>query len=471
MNRRKLAIYVHIPFCVKKCLYCDFLSAKGTAAEKQEYVDALIKEIEYYGLDDSDLNSQYEVATVFFGGGTPSILEAAQIGRILEAIRNRFNMVSCDVPVDKQGVNNTDGSGMAAVAEITIECNPGTATKEKLQAWKEMGINRISIGLQSANDDELKHLGRIHNYQEFLDTYNWAREAGFENINIDLMSAIPGQTLESYSQTLEKVIKLKPEHISSYSLIVEEETPFYDIYGEDKESTATVNIKGEVVPQSQMGADMQLWPDLPDEDTEREMYYLTDQLLRGAGYHRYEISNYSMDGYECAHNKSYWDGTEYIGFGLGASSYIKNIRYSNTDDWYKYIGACNNKGNAQNQPYYVGAGDYSEDDDFEEELEASRSLSREEFGQILLAEKYHEAIQLMSVNEQMEEFMYLGLRMMKGISKEEFRSRFHKNIEEVYGTAIDKLRSEGLLDVEADVIRLTAKGIDVSNRVLANFLL
>lgn len=448
MNKKRLGIYIHIPFCVRKCLYCDFLSAKADAGEQREYIEALLKEIEYYALDDADFNGQYETATVFFGGGTPSILKPEYIDSILEAVRNRFGI--CENP------------------EITIECNPGTVTADKMQAWKKAGINRISIGLQSANDEELKKLGRIHDFSAFLETYNMAREAGFDNINIDLMSAIPGQTLESYKNTLEQVVQLKPEHISSYSLIVEEETPFYEIYGEDKHATAGVNLKGEVVRDGSA----EMWPDLPDEDTERAMYYLTDEIFGENGYHRYEISNYSLEGYECAHNKSYWDGTDYIGFGLGASSYVKGIRYSNTEDWYKYLGACKIKGNAQNQPYFAGAGDYmGEDDEFEEEIEEARTLSSDEFGALLVGEKYHEAIQLVSKNEQMEEFMYLGLRMMKGVSKNDFRNRFHMDIEDIYGNAIRKLAGEKLLMVEDDNIRLTSLGIDVSNRVLANFLL
>lgn len=448
--KRQLAIYIHIPFCVKKCLYCDFLSDKANAEEQREYIDALLKEIEYYALDDADFNGQYEACTVFFGGGTPSIVKPEVIGELIGAVRERFSF--------------------SENPEITIECNPGTATKEKLEAWRKLGVNRISIGLQSANDEELKHLGRIHDYNTFLDTFKWAREAGFTNINIDLMSAIPGQTMESYRETLDKVTALKPEHISSYSLIVEEETPFYEIYGDDKEAMAAVNLKGEVVAIGTAGAEV--WPDLPDEDTEREMYYLTDDVLKANGYHRYEISNYSLEGFECRHNKSYWDGTEYIGFGLGASSYVKDIRYSNTEDWYKYINSCRIKGNAQNQPYYVGAGDYfGGDDEFEEEIESARVLTRDEFGAMLLAEKYHEAIQLISKNEQMEEFMYLGLRMMKGVSKNEFERRFHISMDDVYGNVIKKLTNEEMLELDGDEIRLTKKGIDVSNRVLANFLL
>ena len=274
MDKNKLGIYIHIPFCLRKCLYCDFLSDKACESDRADYVEALCNEIKYFAITDGKLTESHIVRTVFFGGGTPSILEGGQIATIMDTLRDRFEI--------------------AKDAEITIECNPGTASKEKMIQWRAAGINRLSIGLQSANDDELKNLGRIHDYEQFLNTYKWAREAGFENVNVDLMSAIPGQTPESYRNTLEKIIELRPEHISAYSLIIEEGTPFYDMYGE--------------------GGKEKMGEQLPDEDTEREMYYLTKQLLSENGYHRYEISNYSLEGFECEHNKSYWIGTEYLGF-------------------------------------------------------------------------------------------------------------------------------------------------------------
>ena len=202
--KRQLAIYIHIPFCVKKCLYCDFLSDKANAEEQREYIDALLKEIEYYALDDADFNGQYETCTVFFGGGTPSIVKPEVIGELIGAVRERFSF--------------------SENPEITIECNPGTATKEKLEAWRKLGVNRISIGLQSANDEELRVLSRLHDYRTFLKTYEMVRNEGFRNVNIDIMSALPGQDKASYMRTLEKVVELNPEHISAYSLIIEEGT-------------------------------------------------------------------------------------------------------------------------------------------------------------------------------------------------------------------------------------------------------
>ena len=384
-DKKKLGIYVHIPFCIRKCLYCDFLSDTADTNVRKQYIEALINEIDSCPLKDVDYKSQYSVDTIFFGGGTPSVLEADQIDEIMKALAFRFDI--------------------SKTSEITIECNPGTATKKKLEGYKKAGINRISIGLQSANDEELKTLGRIHDYAQFLETFEIARLVGFDNINIDLMSAIPGQSLDSYKDTLLKVISLKPEHISSYSLIIEEGTPFYDMYGDNG-------------------------PDEPDEDTEREMYYMTERLLNEAGYHRYEISNYSLDGYECRHNSSYWTGTDYIGLGIGAASLIDGIRYSNTSDMYSYMKA---------------------------------SLKALE----IPTEEYRS----LSVNERMEEFMFLGLRMIRGISAKEFKERFGRNIYEVYARPLEKLSKDGLIMINGDNIRLTSQGIDVSNMALANFLL
>ena len=293
---KHLEIYIHIPFCVKKCDYCDFLSDRADCKTKEEYVDALIKEIE---LSKNILNG-YEVDSIFFGGGTPSILESHLFEGIMNAVKKYAN------------INEN--------AEITIECNPGTLTRKKLEVYKKTGVNRLSIGLQSANDDELKSIGRIHTWQEFLDNYRIARECGFDNINIDLMSALPGQTISSYKETLEKVVALNPEHISAYSLIVEEGTIMYDRVNE----------------AALQGKDI-----LPDEDTEREMYYMTKNILEENGYHRYEISNYSKEGMECRHNVGYWQRKNYIGFGIGAASLLENERYNNISDLNKYIAFIN----------------------------------------------------------------------------------------------------------------------------------
>ena len=249
----------------------DFLSAPADLETKEKYVEALINEIKL----NKNKMSEYVVDTVFIGGGTPSLLEENQISKIMSVLRDNCNM--------------------SENPEITIECNPGTITESKLCEYKKSGINRISFGLQSANDEELKSIGRIHNYAGFLESYNLARKCGFDNINVDLMSALPGQTLKSYEETLNKVVRLEPEHISAYSLIVEENTLMYD-------RVKKAQIKGINI--------------LPDEESERKMYYLTNNILRSNGYRKYEISNYSKPGKECKHNIGYWQRKEYLGFDI-----------------------------------------------------------------------------------------------------------------------------------------------------------
>lgn len=263
---KELELYIHIPFCIQKCRYCDFLSGPADDASKYRYTKALIREIESLPEGRESI-----ITTVFFGGGTPSVLPGEWTARILETLKKRFSF--------------------AADAEITTEANPGTVDKEKLRIWRESGINRISFGCQSSFHEELQMLGRIHTWEDFLESYALARESGFDNINIDLMSGLPGQKLKTWETTLHRAAELKPEHISAYSLIVEEGTPF-----------ASMNL------------------DLPDEDTERMMYSRTREILAGYGYGRYEISNYALQGRECRHNIGYWIRTPYIGLGLGASS-------------------------------------------------------------------------------------------------------------------------------------------------------
>jgi len=290
MSEQFIELYIHIPFCVRKCLYCDFLSFAADDVTKEKYVDALCRELECMGEERRDAS----LSSVFIGGGTPSVLPADHIRRIMDCVRESFCLQSD--------------------AEITIECNPGTVTDEKLRTYRECGINRISFGLQSIHDDELKTLGRIHSFGDFLAGYRSAVNAGFTNINVDLMSGCPGQTEGSWRETLEKVCSLDPApvHISAYSLIVEDGTPFGEMY-ED----------GDLI--------------LPDEDTDRSMYHLTSEILSHYGYERYEISNYSKKGFECRHNKGYWTGTEYFGAGLDAASYLDKKRYVNTSDMDSYL--------------------------------------------------------------------------------------------------------------------------------------
>ncbi len=385
MADKSLELYVHIPFCVRKCEYCDFLSAPAGADTQQEYVRNLLLEIEQKGVRCTD----YEVTTIFFGGGTPSILKAGWIADILDAIHRNFK-------VRKD-------------AEITIECNPGTLTFEKLSIYKSAGINRISVGLQSASDAELRELGRIHTYEDFLRSYDLIRKKGFSNVNIDLMAALPGQTLKSYEQTLRRVLALKPEHISAYSLIIEEGTPFYEKYEADE----LLREKGE---KPQM---------LPSEETERLMYERTKELLLAHGYERYEISNYARRGYACRHNIGYWRRENYLGFGLGSASLLENERFHNTTDLTDYLG-----------------GDYLA---YEQEKLDKKS--------------------------QMEEFMFLGLRMTEGISTECFRQTFGLPVELVYGPVLEQQIADRLLRKEDGRIFLTERGLDVSNYVMAQFLL
>lgn len=386
---KELELYVHIPFCVKKCAYCDFLSAPAGEEERQRYVETLLKEIQGYGKQYQD----YCVTTIFVGGGTPSVLNGEQMKAIFNALRESF-------------VIDTD-------AEITIEVNPGTVTEEKAEAWKQAGINRISIGLQSVNDEELRMLGRIHSYKDFLDTYHLLRDKGFYNLNVDLISAIPGQTLESWRKTLCKVAELKPEHISAYSLIIEEGTPFYTLYGEDRQDAVLKSL-----PQP-----------LPDEETERLIYEETETILQKYGYNRYEISNYAKPGYACQHNEGYWRRVNYLGIGLGASSLIENQRFRNLSEYDAYMDAIQNQ------------------------------------------KSIHEEVESLSATDEMEEFMFLGLRMMSGISREEFQKNFGKEIETVYEKQIQQLKTDGLIEFVENRIRLTKRGIDISNYVFEQFLL
>ena len=336
--------------------------------------------------------------SVFFGGGTPSLLPAERIGGILRQIQSCFSV--------------------AEDAEITIECNPGTVTSEKLKNYITYGINRISIGLQSTDDEELARIGRIHDYAAFLETYRLAREAGFRNINIDLMAGLPGQSVDSYRKTLERVTALEPEHISAYSLILEEGTQLY-------------------VNQSRYT--------FPTEEEDREMYLLTEKLLAAAGLHRYEISNYAREGRECRHNKVYWQRGDYVGFGLGASSMAADIRWKNPEV-VKAYAECVERGL--------------------ERMESPHGFSLVE----MLRETGRLEVQKLTETEQMEEFMFLGLRLTEGIAPEDFKRTFGTTVEAVYGEQIARLTEQGLLERAGKGLRLTSRGIDVSNRVFAEFL-
>ena len=409
-DKKRLEVYIHIPFCVRKCDYCDFLSMCCDENTKKEYVQALIREIEL----SREKMKDYVVCTVFIGGGTPSLLDGRYIEQIMEVLKE-----NCEISKN---------------AEITIECNPGTVNQDKLTAYRRAGVNRISFGLQSANDEELRAIGRIHNYAQFEESFRLAREAGFDNINVDIMSALPEQKIENYEKTLEKVIALHPEHISAYSLIVEEDTPLNDRVNAALEKGIQI---------------------LPDEDTERNMYYLTEEKLKTAGYHRYEISNYSKEAYECRHNVGYWKRIEYLGFGLGASSLYQGTRYSNTDELSQYISLLLD--GRDEKADFVGIHDYFQDDIWDIQEDVLSVLEGK--------------IQKLSKNDMMEEFMFLGLRLTDGISMKKFQEDFGRSYESVYGKVTEKLIGQGLIEKNGDNIRLTKRGMDVSNYAMSEFLL
>ncbi len=377
MNR-PAGIYVHIPFCVRKCNYCDFLSWRAGEKEREEYVRGLVREI---GHSDHWFPEIDQVDSVFIGGGTPSTLSTDQLYLICEALDRRFSI--------REG------------CEFTIECNPGAVDRHAFEACLNMGINRISFGVQSAEETELRLLGRIHTYEDAERSFQEAREAGFQNINIDLMSGIPGQTIESYGRTLDRILHLEPEHISAYSLIIEEGTPFYDRYQDD--------------------------PPV-EEETDRQMYRTTGLRLSECGYERYEISNYAKKGFACRHNLKYWSGGEYIGFGLGASSRVGNIRYRNLEDPSEYATR----------------------------IQQEKTVADPE--------------EILDRDTLMSEFFFLGLRRTKGVSLTEFQRLFKINAFEVYGQQIRKLVEYGLLKQQGTWLFLTEYGLDVSNMVFCEFV-
>lgn len=373
-----MELYLHMPFCVRKCAYCDFLSFPTDQETQNLYTRRLREDIDAMGKKYGDI----PVDTIFIGGGTPSVPDSALIVGIMEHVRKAFHV--------------------AEGAEISMEANPGTVTREKLTDYRRAGINRLSFGLQSANDRELKLLGRIHTWAEFLESFHLARECGFTNINIDLMSALPGQTRESWKDTLKRVTDLNPEHISAYSLIIEDGTPFGEKYG------------------SEEGRKL-----LPDEDSEREMYYETKRFLQDCGYERYEISNYAKPGRACRHNIGYWTGLPYLGLGLGASSYMDGCRFAVNSDMKQYL--------------------------------------EEKPGMFTDVEK-------LTKKDMEEEFFYVGLRMTAGVSLPEFERRFGLSAKDVYPGLMEMFVEEKAAVFQGDRFVLTDYGLDVSNYIMAQFL-
>ncbi|MDU4883614.1 radical SAM family heme chaperone HemW [uncultured Clostridium sp.] len=373
---KEISLYIHIPFCKQRCFYCDFPTFAGKERFREEYIDALIKEIK-------DKCSDYLIKTIFIGGGTPSYLEENDLEKLL-------------ITVSKLNLSDK--------LEYSMECNPGTVSESKLKIMKKYGVNRISFGLQSCNDNLLKKIGRIHTLEEFLENYNLARKIGFNNINIDLMYGLPNLTIQDWKNTLEKICELKPEHISAYSLIIEEGTVFYKLYEKDK-------------------------LELPSEDDERIMDKITKDILKANGYHQYEISNFALDGKECEHNKVYWSLDEYIGVGSASSSYMDGYRFTNTSNINEYIENINN------------------------------NVS-------VVIERYEN-----SIKDEMEEFVFMGLRMVSGIDLLKFKKKIGVDINSIYKEVIEKNIKDGLLVVEQNKMFLTAKGMELSNSVMSDFIL
>lgn len=378
MENNEIGLYIHIPFCVKKCLYCDFISYENRNELVEEYIHSLKQEIINY----KDCN-KYTISTIYIGGGTPSFINSKYITQIIETIGKTFRV--------KEN------------AEITIEINPGTVTEQKLKDYKNCGINRVSIGLQSTDNKILKQIGRIHTYEQFLDTYKLARKIGFNNINIDLMLALPNQTLTILEDSINKVIELNPEHISIYSLILEEGTPLYNLVESKKMH-------------------------LSDDETERKMYWLVKKKLEERGYKQYEISNFAKQGYESKHNISCWEQKEYIGFGVAAHSYISGIRYSNTSNLHNYIRNVS-------------------------DLQTIQTIQ-----------------EIQNKEEQMKEYMILGLRKIEGVQISEFKNKFIQNPLYIFMHELDKLVKEELIEIDENSIKLTKKGLDFANIVWEEFV-
>ena len=375
----KISLYIHIPFCAQKCLYCDFPSFARKDHLRKAYIEALNKEI----ISLREKNNNLEINTIFIGGGTPSVLEADELECLLKEVA-KLNM--------------------AKEVEYSMECNQGNLTEEKLEVMKNYGVNRISMGLQAKQDNLLKGLGRIHNYKTFKENFLLAKKVGFNNINVDLMFGLPNQRLNEWEETLREIISLEPAHISAYSLIIEEGTAFYNLYENDK-------LK------------------LPTEEEERKMYHLAKKILEENGFNQYEISNYAKDGKECRHNLAYWNMDNWIGVGSAAASYINGKRIKNISSVEEYINSIKDKGEA-----------------VEEIINNSK-------------------------NDNMEEFMFMGLRKINGIDENEFKNRFSMNINDVYGEILNKYIGEGLLIRESGRIFLSEKGIEISNVIMADFLL
>ncbi len=376
---KSLGLYIHIPFCKQKCLYCDFVSFPKREEKQEEYIEAVIQELT------AKAKPEYQITTIYIGGGTPSYLPLGGIKRVMQKVREQYNVLK--------------------EAEITIEVNPGTVTKEKLEEYLSVGINRISIGLQETDNLLLQTIGRIHTYEEFLENYMLAKEAGFQNINVDLMIGLPGQNLENIKKSVSNIIALNPEHVSVYSLILEEGTPL----------NSKIE-KGELT--------------LPEEELERMEYWYVKNKLELAGYKHYEISNFAKPKKESKHNTSCWKQEEYLGIGLAAHSYIDGVRFSNIENLEEYL----------------------------------QNAKQKQWGKNKIIQE------MQTIEDKQKEYMLLGLRMLKGVSIQEFKAKYGNNPIYLYRNALQKLVEEKLITIDLDTIKLTNKGLDLANIVWEEFI-
>lgn len=377
MENKELGIYIHIPFCRSKCYYCDFTSYTNRCGQIEEYIQEVMGEMEQYDL------RKYNITTIYIGGGTPSYIDEKYIEQLLEKLKKRL----------------VENQTKWEAIEITIEINPGTITKKKLEVYRQAGVNRVSIGLQTTNDILLKQIGRIHNYQEFVEAYQLVKKAGFENINVDLMIGLPNQTIQDIKKSLEEIEKLQPNHVSVYSLIVEEGTKMEQLIN-----------KGELK--------------LPEEETERQMYWYVKNKLELSGYKHYEISNFAKPGKESKHNMNCWEQKEYIGLGATAHSYLNGVRYSNSE--------------------------FSEEGEW---TYLNKSIEERQ-----------------TLEDKKKEYMLLGLRKIDGVSIQKFKTKYVDNPIFLFREEIENLVEDGLLEIDGDWIRLTTKGIDFANLVWEEFV-
>lgn len=387
MIMSNLELYIHIPFCEKKCKYCDFVSFRADFSVVDKYISKLLEEIEAKKY----LANDYQISSIYIGGGTPSFIEPKHIAFIMESIKSNYNVLED--------------------AEISIEVNPNSVNEDKICTYFNSGINRLSIGLQSTNDDELKILGRVHNYSDFLNAYNIAIHAGFKNINVDLINGIPSQTPESFKKSLKQVLMLNIKHISIYNLIIEDNTPF-------KSMLENNEIQ------------------LPLENDLLMMDKITKELTDYYRLNRYEISNYAKEGFECRHNLGYWSDVPYIGFGLNSSSYFANTRYKNKTILNDYMSL-----NYRNYMISTNQNDF------------------------------YDEVTHIDITNHINEYVMLGFRKIKGINTRDFYNTFNKDFEELFKTALSKYQNMGLVSKESDNYFLTDAGLDVSNSILSDLLL